>query len=66
MNDFIPSFRSEGNKFTVVHNGIITNHKNLQKYLEKCGYAFESDTDTEAVAKLVAHMHKEKPDASFR
>ena len=40
------------NEFTVVHNGIITNYKELRVVLEKFGYVFESDTDTEAVAKL--------------
>ena len=32
-------------EFTVVHNGIITNYKELKTVLEKKGYAFESDTD---------------------
>ncbi|KAK9718298.1 glutamine--fructose-6-phosphate transaminase (isomerizing) [Basidiobolus ranarum] len=40
------------NEFTVVHNGIITNFKELRTVLEKKGYTFESDTDTEAIAKL--------------
>ena len=34
------------NEFTVVHNGIITNYKELRQVLEKFGFVFESDTDT--------------------
>ncbi|MBQ5823835.1 MAG: glutamine--fructose-6-phosphate transaminase (isomerizing) [Clostridia bacterium] len=39
-------------KFTIVHNGIIENHKELkEKYLRLC--RFDSDTDTETVAHLI-------------
>jgi glucosamine--fructose-6-phosphate aminotransferase (isomerizing) len=44
------------NQFTVVHNGIITNFKELKTLLEKKGYAFESETDTECVAKLALYL----------
>jgi len=44
-------------EFTVVHNGIITNYKELKLVLEKKGYTFESDTDTEAVAKLTKYLY---------
>lgn len=44
------------NEFTVVHNGIITNYKELKTVLEKKGYIFESETDTEAVAKLAKYL----------
>jgi glucosamine--fructose-6-phosphate aminotransferase (isomerizing) len=44
------------NEFTVVHNGIITNYKELRVVLEKRGYHFESDTDTEIVAKLIKYL----------
>lgn len=54
------------NSFVVVHNGIITNYKDVQKYLEKRGYEFESDTDTEVLAKLVHHLWKKHPGYSFR
>lgn len=40
------------NEFTVVHNGIITNYKELRLVLEKRGYEFETETDTEVAAKL--------------
>lgn len=37
----------------VVHNGIIENHLSLRQELERQGYRFLSDTDTEIVAHLV-------------
>ena len=45
------------NEFTVVHNGIITNYKELKTVLEMKGYMFESQTDTEAVAKLAKYLY---------
>ncbi len=38
----------------IVHNGIIENFKALKDELEKDGYAFASETDTEVVAHLIA------------
>ncbi len=38
----------------VVHNGIIENYQDLRKRLISEGYTFESETDTEVIAKLVA------------
>ncbi|CAG8762515.1 3819_t:CDS:1, partial [Ambispora leptoticha] len=45
------------NEFTVVHNGIITNYKELKTLLEHKGYHFESDTDTEVVAKFAKYLY---------
>ena len=45
------------NEFTVVHNGIITNYKELRQVLEKFGFVFESDTDTECIAKLAKYIY---------
>jgi len=42
-----------GNGIAVVHNGIIENHEHLREKLEKQGYKFYSDTDTEVVAHLL-------------
>ncbi|HEY4224071.1 MAG TPA: glutamine--fructose-6-phosphate transaminase (isomerizing) [Myxococcota bacterium] len=39
---------------TVVHNGIIENHRELREELKKQGRVFTSDTDTEIFAHLVA------------
>ena len=36
----------------VVHNGIIENYLKLKKKLEKKGYEFQSETDTEVIAHL--------------
>ncbi|KAJ0019442.1 hypothetical protein NQD34_007011 [Periophthalmus magnuspinnatus] len=54
-------------EFIVIHNGIITNYKDLKKFLESKGYEFESDTDTESIAKLVKYMYdnRESDDISF-
>ncbi len=46
-------------RVALVHNGIIENHRELRQDLESKGYTFESDTDTEVVACLIAlHMDK--------
>jgi len=39
----------------VVHNGIIENHAELRKFLEKKGHEFSSETDTEVVCHLVRY-----------
>ncbi|MHC1744442.1 MAG: glutamine--fructose-6-phosphate transaminase (isomerizing) [Syntrophobacteraceae bacterium] len=38
--------------FVVVHNGIIENYAEIKSELEKDGYEFSSETDTEVVVKL--------------
>ncbi len=38
----------------IVHNGIIENYQELKKRLVNEGYIFESETDTEVIAKLIA------------
>ena len=38
----------------VVHNGVIENFQPLKKRLESEGYAFQSSTDTEVIAHLIA------------
>lgn len=43
----------------VVHNGIIENYEELRASLQKDGYVFSSETDTEVVAHLV-HQHLSK------
>ncbi|MBL1404379.1 MAG: glutamine--fructose-6-phosphate transaminase (isomerizing) [Rhizobiales bacterium] len=43
----------------IVHNGIIENFRALREELEKKGYVFTSQTDTEVVAHLVASYLKE-------
>jgi glucosamine--fructose-6-phosphate aminotransferase (isomerizing) len=45
-----------GERFAVVHNGIIENHGALRDELQGCGCVFTSETDTEVVAHLLAHL----------
>lgn len=40
-------------KFTLVHNGIIENYKELKKILEEEGYQFSTDTDTEVLVNFL-------------
>ncbi|XP_054081107.1 glutamine--fructose-6-phosphate aminotransferase [isomerizing] 2 [Zeugodacus cucurbitae] len=54
------------NSFVVVHNGIITNYKDVKTLLEKRGYVFESETDTEVIAKLIHHLWRQHQTYSFR
>lgn len=45
-----------GEKVAIVHNGIIENHAKLREELKTHGYRFTSDTDTEVIAHLIAHI----------
>src|SRR3989338_3928439 len=46
---------------TLVHNGIIENHAILKREVLACGHQFESDTDTEIIAHLIAELKKDFP-----
>ncbi|XP_066304083.1 glutamine--fructose-6-phosphate aminotransferase [isomerizing] 1-like isoform X9 [Branchiostoma lanceolatum] len=63
-----PQRSDANNEFVVVHNGIITNYKDIKKFLVGKGFEFESDTDTEVIAKLVKYMYdtRENANISFR
>lgn len=51
-----------GNKrVTIVHNGIIENYKQIKDSLINQGYGFESETDTETVAKLLDYYYNGNP-----
>ena len=51
-----------GNKrVTIVHNGIIENYKHIKEFLISQGYGFESETDTETVAKLLDYYYDGNP-----
>lgn len=52
-----PQRSDEQNQFVCVHNGIITNYKDVKQYLMNKGYKFESETDTEVVIKLVKYLY---------
>jgi glucosamine--fructose-6-phosphate aminotransferase (isomerizing) len=51
-----------GEKVAVVHNGIIENHAELRAELQAKGYFFTSETDTEVIAHLLAHLQEDEPD----
>lgn len=42
-----------GDRFALVHNGIIENYAELRKNLQQEGYQFVSETDTEVVVHLI-------------
>ena len=46
---------------TIVHNGIIENYSKIKSFLESKGYVFESQTDTETVAKLLDYYYNGNP-----
>lgn len=51
-----PHFSSDG-RVAVVHNGIIENYLELKEELEKEGYKFTSQTDSEVVAHLFSKYY---------
>ncbi|XP_017279528.1 glutamine--fructose-6-phosphate aminotransferase [isomerizing] 2 [Kryptolebias marmoratus] len=57
-----PHRSDKNNEFVVIHNGIITNYKELKKYLVTKGYEFESDTDTEVIPKLIKYVYDNRED----
>ncbi|OMJ19625.1 Glutamine-fructose-6-phosphate aminotransferase [isomerizing] [Smittium culicis] len=54
------------NEFTIIHNGIVTNYKEIKTFLSKKGFVFESDTDTEVVAKLVKYIYDSQRDKNLK
>jgi len=61
-----PHRSGEDNKFIVVHNGIITNYKDIKQFLMTKGYVFESETDTEVIAKLISYVRSQNVHYTFR
>ena len=53
-----PHTSDASNEFLVVHNGIITNHQALREMLERKGFVFESETDTEVIPKLTKYLYE--------
>ncbi|HZT79494.1 MAG TPA: glutamine--fructose-6-phosphate transaminase (isomerizing) [Gemmataceae bacterium] len=51
----------------VVHNGVIENYLPLKRQLEAEGFTFQSDTDTEVIAQLIArHLNGDLVEAVAR
>ena len=44
-------------RVALVHNGIIENYEEIRTELQRAGFQFESQTDTEVVAHLVNHLY---------
>ena len=53
---------SQDRSFAVVHNGIIENHQELRLFLEKHGYNFVSQTDSEVIPHLIEYQYKKLGD----
>ncbi|KAM4732098.1 glutamine--fructose-6-phosphate aminotransferase [isomerizing] 2 isoform 1-T1 [Anableps anableps] len=59
-----PHRSDKNNEFVVIHNGIITNYKELKAYLITKGYEFESETDTEVIPKLIKYVYDNRENDS--
>ena len=46
---------SQSGNLSLVHNGIIENYKTLRTMLEKQGYSFTSETDTEVLVQFIEY-----------
>lgn len=53
---------SNSGKLAIVHNGIIENFEQLKKELEKDGYVFKSETDSEVIANLLQKNYENAKD----
>ncbi|MBQ2145127.1 MAG: glutamine--fructose-6-phosphate transaminase (isomerizing) [Oscillospiraceae bacterium] len=53
---------SQDNKIAVVHNGIIENYVEIKEFLLSKGVCFQSETDTEVVAQLLAFYYRQDGD----
>ena len=49
---------SNSGKIAIVHNGIIENFEELKSKLQKLGYIFQSETDTEVISNLIQHNYE--------
>jgi glucosamine--fructose-6-phosphate aminotransferase (isomerizing) len=49
---------SENGKLAMIHNGIIENYNQLKTELQKKGYNFVSDTDTEVLLKFIEDIQQ--------
>ncbi|MCO5261159.1 MAG: glutamine--fructose-6-phosphate transaminase (isomerizing) [Crocinitomicaceae bacterium] len=55
---------SENENIALIHNGIIENYERIKHSLEKKGYHFRSETDTEVLVHLIDDIQK-NADVSF-
>jgi glucosamine--fructose-6-phosphate aminotransferase (isomerizing) len=54
---------SENDELSIIHNGIIENYATLKEELIARGHTFRSDTDTEVLIHLIAHIYKNSEEA---
>ena len=50
---------SQSKEIAIIHNGIIENYGPLKQELQKRGYVFHSDTDTEVLVNLIEEVKKQ-------
>ncbi|MBS1914970.1 MAG: glutamine--fructose-6-phosphate transaminase (isomerizing) [Bacteroidetes bacterium] len=50
--------QSANGKLAMIHNGIIENYAQLKTELQKKGYVFKSDTDTEVLLNFIEDIHE--------
>ncbi|HLO71908.1 MAG TPA: glutamine--fructose-6-phosphate transaminase (isomerizing) [Flavipsychrobacter sp.] len=50
---------SQSGNLAIIHNGIIENYAAIKEELQKRGYTFNSDTDTEVLVNLVEEVWKQ-------
>jgi len=55
-NNAHPHLDASG-RIALVHNGVIENHATLRTFLEQQGLKFDSETDTEVLAKLIGFFY---------
>ena len=51
---------SNSGDLVIIHNGIIENYLSIKKELQKRGYQFSSDTDTEVLVNLIEDVKKKE------
>ncbi|HEY1032775.1 MAG TPA: glutamine--fructose-6-phosphate transaminase (isomerizing) [Flavipsychrobacter sp.] len=50
---------SQSGNLAIIHNGIIENYASIKSELQKRGYVFHSDTDTEVLVNLIEEVWKQ-------
>ncbi|MCB9045511.1 MAG: glutamine--fructose-6-phosphate transaminase (isomerizing) [Chitinophagales bacterium] len=53
---------SQSGNLAIIHNGIIENYASVKAELQKRGYTFQSDTDTEVLVNLIEEVRKDYPE----
>ncbi|HEY9178598.1 MAG TPA: glutamine--fructose-6-phosphate transaminase (isomerizing) [Flavipsychrobacter sp.] len=53
---------SQSGQLAIIHNGIIENYASVKAELQRRGYEFHSDTDTEVLVNLIEEVRKDYPE----